>query len=384
MKRKESKAGYASQVQHVKLLVDRLLNYTDIDFDGKKLVINAQIMKASKLEKMKEIFEDKLRIDLENYDLSDEKLKLATLTKVNIGKFNGSLEKGVDFYTFKTKFLKAYVNHPKSLLVEWLTNNHLEGRAKECVGSLTSIEEVWDRLKSNFGSTEQMLQHQFKKINQLGPMKSQKSFETKMHYLQNLTNTMQDVYDIATEHDLLGELHYGLQLPKIVSLLEAEDQKRWYTIVAEEKLTKPNRWNRMLEFLIGELKIAQVRAAEVVISVSRDEKSVNNDRKPLKNNPDKGGAFHAAELCKLCEGKHPNSNKGFVYCKKFLQMTPKERSNLVRKNKSCLQCIDITTKWNDANHECSNAWVCKDPFHDKYDKRLHFLLCEEHTGSDAQ
>ena len=383
LKRKENKSNYAADVQRVKLLVDRLLNYTDIVFEGKDEVLQNHYKKLNALEKMKVEFEEKLRLDLEEYDLSDRKLKLAAVTKVNIGKFNGSLEKGMDFYTFKSKFLKAYASYPKALLVEWLTNNHLEGKAKDCIGSLDCVNEIWKRLENNFGNTEEMLQHQFKKINQLGPMRLQKSYESKKHYLQCLVNVMQDVLDLATEHDLLGEIHFGCQLQKVASMLESDIETKWYTIVAEEELKKQDRWKPMLRFLNKQLKIVQVRAAETGVQTVDDEK--NKDQEPpRRDNTEKpGGTFHATEQCKLCDEQHPNSNTEFVLCKRFLQMRLKERGPLVRSKKYCVQCLDGKTKWNDVDHKCSNDWVCKHPFHEKYKKKLHFLLCEPHSNDET-
>lgn len=84
-----------------------------------------------------------VRTRIENNDLIEQKLKLSSLTKIDIGKLNGSFENGMDFYTFKSKFMKVYSNHPKALLVEWIVNYHLQGRAKECVGSLDSLDKIW-------------------------------------------------------------------------------------------------------------------------------------------------------------------------------------------------------------------------------------------------
>ena len=216
LKRKEMKNTYASDYERSKVLIDRLLSYTDVAIDGKELVINAQILKLSGLSLSKISFEEKLVQDLEKFDLTDQKLKLATQTKINIGKFSGSLDKGMDFYTFRSKFLRAYANYPKELLVEWLTNNHLEGKAKECIGSLNNLDEIWNRLRSNFGNTELLLEHQFTKIYKLGPMRNQKSYEMKRHFLQSLLNSAQDVNDIASDHSLQGMLQYGNHLQKIV------------------------------------------------------------------------------------------------------------------------------------------------------------------------
>ena len=133
LKRKELKNSYSAEYNRLVLLMDRILQYTDVQFLGKDTMLNNHLESQVRIENKKSAFEEKLCLDIERFDLTEQKLKLATQTKVDIGKFSGSLEKGLDFYTFKTKFLKAYSNHPKNLLVEWLVNNHLEGKAKDCV-----------------------------------------------------------------------------------------------------------------------------------------------------------------------------------------------------------------------------------------------------------
>ena len=322
----------------------------------------------------------KLFKDVNDFDVSDQKLKLATLTKVDIGKFSGSLDKGVDFYTFKSKFLKAYVNHPKSLLVEWLVNNHLEARAKDCVGSLKNLDEIWTRLQNSFGNVEQLLTHQFKKISQLGLMNKQKTFDQKMHFTQRLVNIMQDVYDLAVEHALVNHLHYGNHLLKVVSILEKELQTKWYEIVASENVGLESRWNRMREYLESELKVYQIRASECSENDTEKKVEKGDDKKV---NP-KNSSFHVTEVCKLCDEKHHSSNTSFVQCKKFLQLPIKERWKLVRKNKYCLQCLDGKTKWMNPNHVYSDKWICRDSFHDKSTKKNHFLICEQHSDNQWQ
>ena len=392
IRRKEMKESYASDHARIKVLMDKLLDFTDVVIDGKEKVINSQLDKLSKLNICKMDFEEKLRFDLENFDLTDEKLKLATQTKVNIGKFTGSFEKGMDFYTFQSKFQRAYAKYPKSLLVEWLTNNHLEGKAKECIGTLNDIDEIWSRLRSNFGNTELLLDYQFKKLYQLGTMQNLKTFESKRHFVQSLFNAVQVVGDIASEHGLKGELQYGSQLQKVVGMLEQNMQNDWYKLIAEEEIPKPARWDRLLTFLTAELKVIQIRAAEASEDTenksnrdNRDNRDKgNNDKEKPKDKPKFGGGgynpvLHAAEKCSLCDEKHSDPNITFASCKKFLTMTCNQRGALVRKKKCCLQCIDGRTKHFDPKHECSDRWVCKNEFHEKFQRKLHFLLCSRHV-----
>ena len=72
------------------------------------------------------------------------------------------------------------------------------------------------------------------------------------------------------------------------------------------------------------------------------------------------------EACNLCDEKHPNASSDFMQCKKFLLMPEKQRCELVRRKKMCLQCLNAKTKWNDAEHSCSDKWICRHSAHAKY------------------
>ena len=206
LKRKADQPVLAAEFDRFRERVDKLIQ-TDVVVENREKNLDYVQQLLAQLEHSKKSYESKVYTDLVANDLTEDKLKLAELTKIDVGKFSGAT--GEDYYSFKTKFLKAYGNHPQSLMVEWLKNNHLDGKAKESVGSLEDMDNIWQRLKDNFGNTEQLLLYHFSRINQLGPMHKRKSYTSKKHYVQTLINTMQDVIDLATEHDLVGEIHYG-------------------------------------------------------------------------------------------------------------------------------------------------------------------------------
>ena len=112
----------------------------------------------TRLGKNKSAYEKKAYDDLVTNDLTEQKLKLAESIQIDVGKFSGVLGVGDDYYTFKSKFLKAYTDYPQRLLVQYLKNNHLEGRAKDSVGSLDEMESIWVRLENNFESLEEWSQ----------------------------------------------------------------------------------------------------------------------------------------------------------------------------------------------------------------------------------
>ena len=390
LRRDKEKSAVAVEFNRMRDRIDKLILQTNANVDRKEETLDQLIKYVRKIETCKQSYENKIYEDLVDNDLTEDKLKLAEATKINIGKFSGRLDTGDDFYTFKSKFVKAYDNHPKSLMVEWLKNNHLEGHAKEVVGSLDTMDEIWVRLQSNFGNTELMLMFHFAKINKMGPMFRHKSFNSKKIYVQSLINVMQDVLDLATEHDLLGELNYGLQLGKVVGLLENQYQNGWYKVITEENVTKPHRWQRMIRYLNSKLSIIQIRAFESESAEStlpRDNKDNNKDKDHSKTTGGKGTTASprvniAKGLCNLCDQAHPNSNKSFFQCRKFLLMSCKARTDQVRKGKFCLQCLDGKTKFNDSNHECCDKWVCRHDSHSKYEKKLHFMLCEFHAEDE--
>ena len=173
------------------------------------------------------------------------------------------------------------MHHPKSLMVEFLKNNHLSGKAKQCVGSLDDMDNIWKRLQDNFGNTEQMLLYHFGAINKMGPMNKRKSYTEKKHYLQALINSLQDSIDLATQHNLTGELHYGPQLGKAVALLDTYLQNGWYKIISEENVGKPQRWLRLIVYLEAQLSIIQTRAFETESEELKQTVPKDDDKNPL-------------------------------------------------------------------------------------------------------
>ena len=385
LRRKEEKPALALEFDRFRERADRLICDTEAQFDGKEDIVRDVIRLSGILEKSKTDYDNKVYNDLLTNDLTDDKLKLAEQTTIDIGKFSGAA--GEDFYTFKSKFLKVYTHHPKSLMVEFLKNNHLTGKAKQCVGSLEDVDNIWKRLKDNFGNTEQMLLHHFSTITKMGSMSKRKSYTDKKHYLQALINSLQDALDLATEHDLTGELHYGPQLGKIVGLLETYLQNGWYKIISEESVAKPVRWLRLIVYLEAQLSIIQTRAFETESEELKQQTVPKDDEKPPKGGKGSSGYVTKAtpangELCKLCDDKHPSANKAFWSCKIFLLMSFKERGDLVRKKQHCLQCLDVSTKWRDPNHSCTTTYVCPHDSHGKFEKKLHILLCGPHAKDE--
>ena len=119
LKRNKEKSTIAVEFNRMRDRVDKLI-MMHINFNGREEALTKLTNCVHIIEISKQKYELKVYQDLVENDLTEDKLKLAESTKINIGKFNGCLGTGDDFYTFKSKFLKAYGNHPKNLMVGWL------------------------------------------------------------------------------------------------------------------------------------------------------------------------------------------------------------------------------------------------------------------------
>ena len=113
LKHKDDITMLTSEFDKMRERVDRLINYTDLYFGKKEETLDYVSGLLSKLESSKHQYERDVYHVLVANDLTEEKIKLAAATKIEIGKFNGSLGSGDDCYTFKSKFMKAMGITPK-------------------------------------------------------------------------------------------------------------------------------------------------------------------------------------------------------------------------------------------------------------------------------
>ena len=94
-----------------------------------------------------------LEQEIYNRDLSSEKLKNASLLKIELAKFKG-YNSIMDIYTFQTEFEKLISpNIQKKLLPDYLKNNYLEEQALILIKEIVDIEGIWDKLKESFADT---------------------------------------------------------------------------------------------------------------------------------------------------------------------------------------------------------------------------------------
>ena len=73
----------------------------------------------------------------------------------------------------------------------------------------------------------------------------------------------------------------------------------------------------------------------------------------------------------------------YFACKKFVEMTPKQRFQELRKNDIFFNVYFLEHLRVQANTVMGNArdFICKNVSHDKYPTKKHVLVCHEHRGT---
>ena len=97
-------------------------------------------------------------------------------------------------------------------------------------------------------------------------------------------------------------------------------------------------------------------------------------------------------LCCICgEDGHvatvgPGYSKIIQYfaCKRFVEMTPDERFMELKTKRLCFQCLLPGASSYDGKHregKCQRDFVCKHPSHQRYPRKKHVLVCNEHKNN---
>ena len=97
-------------------------------------------------------------------------------------------------------------------------------------------------------------------------------------------------------------------------------------------------------------------------------------------------------MCSFCgESGHVAANQTkiiqYFSCRTFVEMTQKYRFAELQKKCFCFQCLYPGTDKNSDKHKdghCQTDFVCKHPSHDKFSKKKHVLVCEEHSQTNEK
>ena len=365
-----------------------------IDSRDAESTINEIRRRYDNLIMLKTTYSQKLEDEVSHREI--EKHKEFNMSSINIklGKFKG-YESCLDIYTFKDEFDKLYLRStPKSLLPEILKNNLLEGSALALVKNVKDVDDIWTRLINAYGDSRLMLSKKLAELNNIDQLWKSRDSSKTADGISKIINLMKDLLQLAQRHSLEYRLFYGDSLEKIYKLIGEGRLTRWLQLGC--KKDGQELWLEFMRYLESELKVSQQK---ILIFGKAPEPPVKDKRH---------GNYHvendnsSSELklheqnsslnCTFCgESNHvrtngPGGTKIVQYfaCQKFAEMSPMDRFKTLKEKRCCYQCLFPGADMSRGKHKdgkCQYDFVCKHISHDKFTRKKHFLVCEEHKDT---
>ena len=359
------------------------------------------------LIQLKSTYVTMLNEEITQREIEKQKNFNKSALNIKLAKFKG-YDSNYDIYTFQDEFKKLYVKSaPKCLLPDLLKNNFLENPALLLVKDVKDIEEIWKRLKDAYGDYKTMLSKKLAEFNNIEATWKHRNPAKTSEGLSKIINLMKDLMQLSKRHGTENRLFYGDGLERIYKLMGNGRMTRWLGHACDQEGGE-EQWNQLIIFLEKELKVCQQKV--IILSKTMDLKhtqpisSANKfyDRGqhlshhisdgPASLDCSRQNSTTANSSCFICgESNHiltngPGGIKLVQYfvCKKFVDMTPLERFQVLRSKGLCFQCLFPGAEWNIGKHKdgrCQRDFTCKHRSHDRYPTKKHVLVCDEHKDS---
>ena len=363
------------------------------DFPNKETISHKYDSKEKEIRARFETYKKNILDEIRERNIGEDKSSKSSY-EIKLDKFKG-YESRSDIYTFQSEFEKCHLkNVKKNLLPDYLENNYLEGAALSLVKSIDSLDGIWSRLKEAYGDTELLLENKLHEIVNMGEIWKIKDKEKLVHALSKLKSIMLELQNLAAKHDIENELYYGGSIQKIYKVLGYGYTNKFIRKYCESKPSKKDCWGNLVAFIAKEVKFQE----EIILnnrifhegsklSFIKKKSYDEGDKRTYNSHIDKEKKL-SCFLCGVADHAITVDHFGrkviqYFSCKAFVDMTPKERFKLLLKKGLCYQCLAPGAPVEKGKHSdasCYNKFVCKNTSHNKYPRKLHVLLCEEHKN----
>ena len=150
-------------------------------------------------------------------------------------------------------------------------------------------------------------------------------------------------------------------------------------------------WKRLIAFLEKNFSIQQQKIIINEGNKSKDQKQQDRPQRYTHYNSKSSVKSSSSNdlKCHICgkEDHVPTAGPGgikliqYFTCEQFVEMTPADRFQLLKRKGLCFQCLYPGAKITDTKHSegrCQRDYTCKHPSHDKFPTKKHVLVCAEH------
>ena len=248
------------------------------------------------------------------------------LEKISLPSFNGNSR---TFATFKGDFKliveKAYPDLVQRLYV--LKKNCLKGPAKTLVENIDNLKDVWDRLESKYGNTNDIIHMVTSDLKKLTFQKNDPD-SSLVNFVDVLEKGIQDL----TAIDSLSEISNSYTVDLIERKIPRRIAEKWFEKIERDNIEAKNKFTELVSFLKLERK-----QSERFIQL-RDKEEVKKDKEkkePRDRNFASGTQSKPTKCCII----HPTSSHFTRKCKAFLKLTAQERGKAVLDANGCGFCL---------------------------------------------
>ena len=370
-------------------LLDRITQLAQLnpsDFSDTSGYMDELLKRKTVLQTSICFYKKSLDDEVTERDLSDDKMKNASLLGIDLPIFKG-YDSTVDYYTFKLDFEKLVSpRYAKPLLPELLKKNYLKEQAFEIVKEVHDLDDIWERLEQSFGNVSVLLTTKLQKVDDTVPLHKIRQDEKLIQSITKLKNCMSELKTLAEKHDIEASLYHSSNLSKIYQLLgdrrHREVTKKLMKGIG--KSTCVDEWEAIMQHLEHEAKVTETmmlhkKASSVPTPRTNAESAHTAQDGPNENNRKK---------CKICDATDhvPTlTSRGklvinYFSCHKFVTMTTKEKFEEIKRKRFCFQCLTPGMKLNHPGF-CFDKFKCPHESHQRNDRGVHVMICDKHKGN---
>ena len=315
--------------------------------------------------------------------ISEEKVKNASVLGLELPKFGG-YKSELDFYSFKTKFMKWIAPKIKhDLLAEHLKYKYLEGQALRTVREMDDIESIWTRLKECFGHVPTLLNKKLEEFEKGPPLVKIQKDDKIIDALLKIRNLMKELGTLARDHGIEQILYHPSNSAKLFNLLGKKRQIDITKALVDEDPSEEETWDHILKSLDKEIRIREkllLLDASSGVRADKDKpKSDSGNSKAYTNSDNDDLKCHVCgktnHIPKITNGGKTIIN--YHACDKFVEMTPKLRFENLKGKNLCLQCLSPGRKHKHQGR-CFNLYACPHESHRTFKRGIHILVCDAH------
>ena len=356
------------------------------------------------LLKLKSDYTSELNELIQTRDIYKQKLFAESALNIHLEKFSGAPDSAIDYYTFKSNFMKLHERStPRYLLPDLLKNNYLKDPALSMIKSLTDIDSIWKQLQYAYGDVKHLLSKKLSLLGNIDNLSRAKGANNVAFALSKIINVTKELIQLAETHSIEEYLYYGDGIQRIYSVLGDSRLSRWLSTM-DEGISPKQTWDNLVQFLQKELKLQQQKIVIMGSSTNNPSKATKSPEASRTNKADHKRGYNSTPspsspvVCSLClahdgasdhvSTSGPGGTRLIQYytCKRFAELTPAKRLYLLKEKGYCFQCLYPGADVSTGKHKegrCQHDFVCQHESHEKYVPRKHVLVCEEHKDTQA-